>query len=1681
MNNDYYFMTEPYKSELRSYVINQTFKSLNLDDKSILTDYLALVIDTIAIKFNFSLASRDVYEQQFRQNNYKDAVGLLYILLPFINENANKSDIKSLNDIYVAKKDNKNVDINEEAPIYKYSNLQYGRCDRDNGIATEIKFSKDHLTHNYILLLETIKTVANKLYVNWINIRPVSSNHVPQLLAFQETRKTFDSYSIGTWDPADQTSGYKLNRGLDASEIYNIISNYLFHDIFRIKWILYEVYPNPQSVGLRFLDAFTQLFNIDMAAKNIPWSQLTDDNKQILQNQWTNFISLFNNNSVYANLKSNNIQYIMKTFIIFFDRAFRHRLSRDKNINYIPLDLSQNQQKEDEDDIIETMGNLDPLKATVNSLNGHAEYIYEYSRESLLQLRSTYYSQFYLKYNEENQEYEYDPNINKLYVEGTATVKNVYNYAKSLISYKESKSSYQQLPRFWKSLTDSDKEVIISRLNHRDNETAIEWFNIMRYLTGTVGLSSDLAKLVNRDIHRDIRNNLSEILFNVLSEMGLLSEFVPDFRLTTYKYLPENTNERNKEILNRLNKYVINDISQQDRWFKSIYYLNKVSFKNIYNNFEKLGKIRYLDALTKAGIGSWITMYAMDWISQISFFHRYLNNRIIYVTGSTGVGKSTQAPKLLLYALKMLDYKSNGSIVVTQPRIPPTEKNAKRISAELGVPILEYNESTKSEIRTNNYIVQYKYKEKSHENKVTPGLTLTIMTDGTLEQQLKNPVLKRLAGSKYSSDNVYDIVCVDEAHEHGRNMDLILTRMKYVSYYNNDIKLVIISATMDQDEPIYRRYYRNVNDNRMYPVSLWLEKHSLDRINVDRRIHISPPNETTQYKITEFYRPDTVAEDLVIEIVNTTPNTGNSDILLFKSGEADIKKARDYLNANIANPSVIALPYFSKMSEDKKSFIGDISTNKRFLDIPKNVPFENPGNNYHKVSLGTYTRVIIVATNIAEASITIDTLKYVVDTGSEKINEFNYKTRSTNLIETAISESSRLQRKGRVGRTGPGTVFYTYKELDKLKNKIKYEIAIENFSEKLFEYLKSDDTNDIPFFDQHNDPNKLSSLSIDNLTNLYKFGLDRMIRKQYFTKSTFYSFVGNRNHYDYENNVRPEDYYRTGYSKETLDDKKGTFYIIHPDELCFERNILGQPIRADKTCNLKIVDHTIESEKMQVYWEMLTEYLLIVPYQNDYYKTELGTNIMALKNQMKSDISFPNLISYIYSRAYDCSDDLIKLVAMYSVCRSPKDIILTTVTTDGKRRSMMEAALDLYGNSFGDSYSLINISNLILDYFGPTKKFNDPTILENIKQKKLKFIEAVKSKNYKGLESKSLDTLLSMYNTGQLSTGTNVSIREKEAFIGNNSFLSIVLSDLTDNPTKNKGFEDYCTKQLLNYDTVISFIKTYSRLINDLSKYEMGINDLDPEINESKIGKMSWFNTHVPKMLSDRDIVKEDRIKIALLHGYPYNLVKNIAIIRDNYYYINIFRPNIRNIYSINKLYEVTYVSKKKIINNSFLRNTDMMSTILYVKQDEDEDTGDINILFIENIRANIISKVIPQMLDRPERYDVKSQEKDIKEYLRTLTSPSKNSQILNLVIKNYGQAVREIKHDLYNNYDKNVMEKLKIIDDRETVKKVITNIFRDKIYRSQEGGSNKDFDDNSFVRDIIDLLYSKNSQEKLI
>ena len=1667
---DHYFITDGFKIEIEKNALNITFPNLNIEHKTLLLEYLSNIIDTIAIKFNFDLDNRQIYEHQFRQNNYRDTVGLLLMLLPFIDDITGEKSKKltSLSELYTAKTDNDN--INESEPKYEYTNLQYGRClriSKNNTVeAVEIEFSPEHLKNNYLLLLETIQTIANKLYVNWINIRPVDSESILKSKYYELTNQAINSHKI-----INETPFTKSNGAMSGGEMYNILSNYLFHNIKNIKWVLYDVYINKQPT--KYLLNIHDILDIDNCVKNVPWNLLNETEQFTFNEKWNNVANAFIQNKPYDRFSALDITYIMRTFFFFFKKYYQ--IDEKYEIN--------DDADEHENIMIEIMPQLKDLAR--DSLT-YGNKIYEYIRDCLYQLRFTWYSKYYLNYNKEINNYELNKSQQP---QNEYTAKHIYNYTKSLISYSITSTyidqSYKQYPKLWKSVNDADKSIILSRLNSNPTVPQ-EWFNITGQLQRIAGLDRQHAIENNITIHKQIQNNLAFILLDVLSRNGTLSEFIPTSSLSDYADLPKPTNDRNDAIRSRLGQ-LLKTPYWKNRCEKSFYYLNNLEYNILditYKDNNNIKTEKYLDLICnpKTGYGNWIYTYAMDWISQIGFFHHFLNTRIMYITGGTGVGKSTQIPKLLLYSLKMLDYKENGKIGCTQPRIPPTVNNAKTISEQMGVPIETHNKSKNENIPTNNYYIQYQYKDKLH-SIAQKGLSLKIMTDGTLETQLENPVLKTMKDDIYTDQNIYDIVIVDEAHEHNKNMDLILTRMKYVAYYNNDIKLVIISATMDEDEPTYRRYYREINDNKMYPLNLSLEKQKLDRINVDRRIHISPPGESTQYNIEEHYVPNPLCDNLSLKekqsclddhavqlTLNILKTSQDGDILIFQPGEGEIKSMVESLN-DITPPNVIALPYYSGLSNSKRESIEKL--NKNDLTLSKSTPFdldEKDTIQYQKVARGTYTRVIIVGTNIAEASITISTLRFVIDDGIQKANKYDYKTRSAILGKTGISESSQKQRAGRVGRVAPGTVYYMYEKGSKKNNKRQFNISTEDLSDKLFDMLK-DEVNE-PFFDTTNDPNKITPKE-----SLYKYGLNTMITKQYFTKETFYKYPGNPSHYDYNNDKPPHIYHTTGFTLETVNDETGTFYIVHPDELCFNRNILGIIVGTNDDCSIKKETRNNEiiyvSDKMRTFWTILKEYLFVIEDKNTkkINKTIFGSKVSIIKQQLK--LTLQQIISYIYSRQYKCTSDMIKLLAMHSTIRSLSELIYTEEKTftdkENKEKKtsviQLDKALNLYGNCSGDSLGLIKICNDIIQFL--TKGKNDvidnlinykktTTISNKLLIEKEKFMMGLSTKDYSNIDKDVLYNFLQMYHGNQLSLTNKISPNELDQLVNNNVYINEYMSQFK---TKENEIKNWCITKHLNFTKVLSFFTIYMKLVNDVAKCENNINDIDTTILKNKKIDMSWFDSHTPQLLNINEIHKDDFVKISLLHGYGYNLVRNIAIINDNYYYINVFNPYIEFVSKIGKLYKPKKQINKEIPNNTLLLKKCLGSTLLYISM-KDEDMN-----FIDTINPNIIPKVLPLMI-HIEDYNITKQEAHIRDILHKLTINKDSDAVKNKIIGKYIHTIESIKNDIVNNQNPSSTDKLLVIFDDKT------NLPNLKIF--QTGGIPHSHTTNSYIRKLH-LLLNKN------
>lgn len=253
---------------------------------------------------------------------------------------------------------------------------------------------------------------------------------------------------------------------------------------------------------------------------------------------------------------------------------------------------------------------------------------------------------------------------------------------------------------------------------------------------------------------------------------------------------------------------------------------------------------------------------------------------------------------------------------------------------------------------------------------------IKIMTDGILLEELRSdPLLER-----------YSIIIVDEAHERSLNIDFILGLLKQIIKEREDFKVIVSSATINAT--LFSDYF-----NKAPIISV----------------------ETKPYPIEEIYLPLKNNNDndeqlqRVLQIVNEIETTtDDGDILIFLPGEGSIKDCASKLTVmNMKyNNHLEILPLYARLAPEEQNLVFN----------------EFPGK-----------RKVVIATNIAETSITIDGIVFVVDPGYAKINYYNPRTFTSFLELKPISKASCNQRRGRAGRTRPGKVYRLYSEEDLAK------------------------------------------------------------------------------------------------------------------------------------------------------------------------------------------------------------------------------------------------------------------------------------------------------------------------------------------------------------------------------------------------------------------------------------------------------------------------------------------------------------------------------------------------------------------------------------------------------------------------------------------------------------------------
>ena len=174
---------------------------------------------------------------------------------------------------------------------------------------------------------------------------------------------------------------------------------------------------------------------------------------------------------------------------------------------------------------------------------------------------------------------------------------------------------------------------------------------------------------------------------------------------------------------------------------------------------------------------------------QINIYYHYYCSRVFMLSAETGQGKSTQFPKLLNYCYYVL-YNVFPKILITQPRILPVENNFKTITNELNTNYF-YEENDPF----NTKPIQYKTSKKN-EVDINNNKCIMIYTDGLFLLDLfNNFILKKFKNNQFTISNIFDIIIIDEAHEHNKNIDFALTILRISLCFNLTLKIIIVSAT----------------------------------------------------------------------------------------------------------------------------------------------------------------------------------------------------------------------------------------------------------------------------------------------------------------------------------------------------------------------------------------------------------------------------------------------------------------------------------------------------------------------------------------------------------------------------------------------------------------------------------------------------------------------------------------------------------------------------------------------------------------------------------------------------------------------------------------------------------------------------------------------------------------------
>jgi ATP-dependent helicase HrpA len=359
------------------------------------------------------------------------------------------------------------------------------------------------------------------------------------------------------------------------------------------------------------------------------------------------------------------------------------------------------------------------------------------------------------------------------------------------------------------------------------------------------------------------------------------------------------------------------------------------------------------------------------------------DNQVVIVAGETGSGKTTQLPKICLEL-------GRENIGHTQPRRLAARTIAERIAEELGQEV--------------GGLVGYQVR---FTDKASASTRIKLMTDGILLNEMNHDrLLSR-----------YDTIIIDEAHERSLNIDFLLGYLKQLLPRRPDLKLIITSATIDPES--FARHFADAEgvpapivevSGRTFPVEIRYRPLAPDAEGegdgADTDVDAPAPSSAGGGGEREPRDLFEAIGDALDELAREKPG----DVLVFLSGENEIRDAEEALRGRLASSGRAGdtelLPLYGRLSAADQHKV------------------------FQRSSTPGIRRRVILSTNVAETSLTVPGIKYVIDSGTARISRYSVRSKVQRLPIEPISQASANQRSGRSGRTSDGIAIRLYSEED---------------------------------------------------------------------------------------------------------------------------------------------------------------------------------------------------------------------------------------------------------------------------------------------------------------------------------------------------------------------------------------------------------------------------------------------------------------------------------------------------------------------------------------------------------------------------------------------------------------------------------------------------------------------------